>query len=230
MLAPPQAIAFDLDGTLVDSVADLAASVNHVRASFGLSEHSLGTIRGFVGDGARKLLERSLRELDSELEASFPEAFRRFRAHYGEHCLDRTRPYPGVVETLEALAHVPLAVVSNKPQPFTDKVVAGLGLDEYIRVTVGARPDVPVKPAPDLLMLALSDLEVDPRQAWMVGDSPNDIRVARAAGSVAIAVGYGLVPPEALAAEHPDALLSRFDELRGLLGGPGEEAHRPVSG
>lgn len=230
MLTAPSAIAFDLDGTLVDSVADLAASVNHVRRDHGLDALALETIRGYVGDGARMLVRRSLAELGPRLEPSFEEAFAVFLSHYGEHCLDRTRPYPGVPETLRALTPLPLAVVSNKPQPFTDRVVKGLGLDRFLRVVVGARSGVPVKPAPDLLRAAFEAMDVDPRLGWMVGDSLNDIRVARAAGCGVVAVGYGLVAPAILAAECPDALIPRFALLLDLVRGRREESGPPGGG
>jgi phosphoglycolate phosphatase len=216
MLCVPTAMAFDLDGTLVDSVADLAASVNHTRSHFGLDDLPLDIVRTYVGDGAAKLLRRSLSTLGDALEPVFEEAVATFRAHYGAHCLDRTRPYPGVVETLAVLSDLPLAVVSNKPQPFCDRVVQGLGLDRHIRVVVGARPPIPVKPAPDLLRIAFDALHVDPAGAWMVGDSPNDIRGGRAAGCATIAATYGLVSMDRLATEHPDALVHRFSDLLDL--------------
>jgi phosphoglycolate phosphatase len=219
MLFVPAAMAFDLDGTLVDSVADLAASVNHTRSYFGLEALPLDVVRTYVGDGAAMLLRRSLSTLGDRLEPVFEEAVTTFRTHYGAHCLDRTRPYPGVLETLAALSDLPLVVVSNKPQPFCDRVVEGLGLDRYVRGVVGARPGVPVKPAPDMLRIGFDAVHVDPAGAWMIGDSPNDIRGGRAAGCATIAATYGLVPIDRLAPEHPDVLLHRFCDLLDLRDG-----------
>ena len=145
----------------------------------------------------------------------FCEQLGKFRAHYHYHCLERTRPYPRVLEGLVALAPRPMAIVSNKPEPMCVTIVEGLGMQRWLRTVVGARPDVPVKPDPALLRIALDCLGIDePDPAvWMVGDSPNDVRAARALGLTAVAVDWGLTPLERLEAVEPDAVVSSFDEL-----------------
>jgi phosphoglycolate phosphatase len=232
-LPPPQAILFDLDGTLIDSVQDLALSANHVRAHYGLAPLSTDRVRSYIGDGARKLVQRTLGDDDPRVD----EALRLFRAHYAEHLLDHTQPYPGVVEALVALAAwagwpgragrpgrarpagLRMAVVSNKPQEMCDAILRGLGMARHFAVVVGARPQVPVKPAPDLVVLALREMGVEPRQAWVVGDSPNDIGAGNAAGCVTIGLTSGLCSPEAVAAAGPDVLLQELGELPRLLQG-----------
>jgi phosphoglycolate phosphatase len=214
-MSRPAAILFDMDGTLVDSVADLAASLNHVRRLHGAAEHTEASVRGFVGDGAWRLVERGVADLGLPVDAALAE----FRAHYAVHCLDRTRPYPGVQAMLDGLRGHACAVVSNKPQAFCERIVAGLGWSDRFAVIVGARPGVQVKPAADLLRVVAGELEVPLASCWMVGDSPNDLRAARAAGCTAVAVGWGLVSADLLRAERPDHWLEHPSALLLLVRG-----------
>ena len=211
----PRAICFDLDGTLVDSVADLTVACNLMLAERGLAPLREETVRGYIGDGARMLVARALSESPAEVDG----ALLRFRDFYAEHLLDHTSTYPGVEATLAILHErgIRMGVVSNKPHEFSATVVEGLRLKKYFDSIVGARRGVAVKPAPDLLRLALSQLRVDASQAWMVGDSKNDIGAARAAGCVTIALSYGIGRLDDLRAANPDILLDSFAELIELL-------------
>ena len=213
---PRRTLLFDLDGTLIDSVADLTASANHTRAHYGLGAVSEEVIAGFVGDGARKLLVRTLREAGGEV--SVDEALQVFRGHYLDHCLDRTEPFVGIPELLLRLAPRALAIVSNKPQPMCDRIADGLGWREHFRVVVGARPGVAVKPDPALLALACEEMGVTrSSEVWMVGDSPNDVRSGRALGATTVAVGYGLTAPETLRRAEPDHYVDSVADLAALL-------------
>jgi phosphoglycolate phosphatase len=173
----------------------------------------------FVGDGALRLMQRALagrRDAPPEIDGmDVREALRAFRAHYHEHCLDRTKPYPGVVATLGELAPLPMAIVSNKPEPMCVTIAEGLGLSEFLGAVVGARPSVPVKPDPSLLLAALSELAIadGAENVWMVGDSGNDVLAAREIGATAVAVDWGLTEPSALLELKPDLMLSEFAEL-----------------
>ena len=160
------AIIFDLDGTLVASGRDIARSANHVREALGLPALPEATARSYVGDGVVRLLERTLGH-DSATgrtgaagRAVTPDELRRgldlFAAHYADHLLDTTRPYPGVPETLAALAHVPLLVATNKPRGFTDAILAGCGLDGVFARVVGG--DEPPARKPDPAHLAMATL------------------------------------------------------------------------
>jgi phosphoglycolate phosphatase len=212
-LRVPQGLLFDLDGTLVDSVADIAAAANAVRVTRGIAALPPARIRGLIGDGARKLMERVVADLDVDPA----EALAEFREHYAKCCVDQTRPYPGVAESLPRLDRWRRGVVSNKPQRFTEMVVEGTGLGGQFGAVIGARSTLPVKPDPALLRLAAEELEVDLADCWMIGDSPNDMRAARAAGCVAIGVSYGLCERERIEAEAPDHMLERFSDLLALL-------------
>lgn len=215
MLPPPDVLLFDLDGTLVDSVGDITASANHVLTHFRLPTLEEEVVRTYVGDGVAKLLERTL---GGHPEVDRAEALSVFRTHYADHCLDRTRPYPGVTTGLAALAARPglrMAVVSNKPQALTEVVVRGLGLADHVGSIVGARSGVPVKPAPDLLRAALAELGTDASRpvVWMVGDSLNDVRSGQTLQAVTVAVTYGLTDEATLRAASPDLVVGSFDHV-----------------
>jgi phosphoglycolate phosphatase len=218
-LPAPRCILFDLDGTLVDSVADISASANFVRESLGMEPLPISELTRYVGDGAARLMQRALAgryDAPPEIDGvDVREALRAFRAHYHEHCLTSTKPYPGVVETLGVLAPLPMAIVSNKPEPMCVTIAEGLGLSGFLGAVVGARPSVPVKPDPSLLLAALSELgvaDVGP-DIWMVGDSRNDVLAAREIGASAVAVGWGLTEASVLLELQPDLMLSEFAEL-----------------
>lgn len=211
----PSAVAFDLDGTLVDSVADLTEASNRMLAEYDRPPLDEATLRGYIGDGARKLVLRVLGGDAAEVR----EALRRFRRHYGDCLLDHTQAYPGVVECLHALREreIPLCIVTNKPHEFSVRIVQGLGLWPFFDSIVGARKGVPVKPAPEMLETALAQVSALPAEAWMVGDSSNDIRVARSVGSTAIGVSYGIGSRTSLEAESPDYIFDALIEMLALL-------------
>jgi len=203
-------IIFDFDGTIVDSKEDIAASANHVLALRGLPPKDTEVVAGYIGDGIHVLLGRVLETSDKrEIE----EAVRVFREHYWDHCLDRTREYPGVRGALERLRTRTMAIVTNKPKNFTDKILEGLGLVDYFAAVVGGDGPYPKKPAPDAFEAVLEELGVDPRAALVVGDSPNDINGGRAAGCMTCAVTYGLSDRKALEAASPDMILDTMEEL-----------------
>ena len=211
-------LLFDLDGTLVDSVADLAAAANAVRASMGFEALPDDVVASHVGDGARKLVERAFSDVPSlDVDATL----KHFRAVYLDHCTDRTVAYPGVVEMLGALHDVPTAIVSNKPQEMCDRIATALGLDPLIDVVVGARRGVPVKPDPALLEIALDALGVRDRDAsvWMVGDSANDVRSGRALAATTVGVTYGIGDVEILREAGPTHVIDTIDALVALVRG-----------
>jgi phosphoglycolate phosphatase len=177
---------FDLDGTLVDSVDDLHASVNHALAAVGLPLRSRDEIRAFVGEGARVLLTRAVAPRGDLVEP----ALAAWRAHYGAHCLDRTRPYPGV-ETLLAGAARTLAVHTNKPGEMARKILAGLGLLPRLAEVVGG-DEAPRKPDPAGLLGIMARAGAAPGETVFVGDSRHDVETARRAGVTMVAVTWGL--------------------------------------
>lgn len=179
---------FDLDGTLVDSVEDLAASVNHALRVVGLPRRDLDEIRGFVGEGARLLLERAVAPRADLVEP----ALAAWREHYEDHCLDRTRLYPGIA-ALVAGAGRTLAVHTNKPGALARKILDGLGLRSRFALVLGG-DEAPRKPDPAGVRLIQARVGAAPEETVFVGDSLVDLATARAAGVRHVAVTWGLVP------------------------------------
>ncbi len=198
---------FDLDGTLVDAVDDLHASVSHALAAVGLPPRTRAEVLGFVGEGARVLLARSVAPRGDLLEP----ALAAWRAHYSEHCLDRTVPYPGIPEVLARAGRV-LAVHTNKPGAMARKILAGLGLLPRFAVVVGG-DDAPRKPDPAGLLGIMARVGAAPAETVFVGDSRHDVETARAAGVELVAVTWGLSPRAALEAAGATAFVERAEEL-----------------
>ncbi len=221
----PGALLLDLDGTLVDSAPDLAGALNQLRAEEGLAALALDDVKGMVGDGVAKLVERGMPPAAGPTE--FDRLVARYVALYHERQTALTRPFPGVVETLQALnaAGWQLAVCTNKPEAPSREILAAFGLDGLIAAVGGGDSFAERKPAAGHLLATLARMAAPPEAAVMVGDSPNDVLSARRAGLPVIVVGYGYsrVPPAELGA---DAVIEHFAELPAALealsvGGPG---------
>jgi len=183
---------FDLDGTLIDSVDDLAAAVNHALAIVGLPPRTREEVRCFIGDGPRLLLERAVGQHQEKVE----QALTAWREYYSLHLLDRTRAYPGIVETLAA-AQCTLAVQTNKPGPAARRILEGLGLLSRFAVVLGGG-EVPPKPDPSGARRILESVGAQPKDSIFVGDSSVDALTARNAGLTFVAVTWGLVPRQDL--------------------------------
>ena len=208
-------IIFDLDGTLVDSRADLSAAVNHALHAMGLPAVPLETVSSYVGEGARILMQRALGEHQDRIE----QGLALFMAYYRVHLLDHTRLYPGIAELLEALAARPgtLAVLSNKPEAMTRAVLEGLGVLRYFAAVLGGDSLPARKPDPAGID-HLRSLTATPRESVLVvGDSAIDARTAAAAGVAFCGVAWGLAPDSLRAAPvrhvitHPRELLAVVD-------------------
>jgi len=217
---PPCNLLFDLDGTLVDSAPDLAGALNRLRAEQGLAALAIAQVKGMVGDGVAKLVERGLPP-SGEAAAGPGDReglVRRFLEIYEARLTAETRPYPGVVETLETLAAAGwrLGVCTNKPEAASRQILAGLGLERFFAAVGGGDSFAERKPAAGHLLATLARMGAAPGSAVMVGDSPNDVLSARNAGVPVVVVGYGYsrVPPAELGA---DALIERFAELPAAL-------------
>ena len=205
---------FDLDGTLLDTLGDLAASVNHALRTHGLPEHSIDDVRRFVGNGVRKLMERAVP--DGAANPLFDETFATFRQYYMAPSLDTTRPYEGIPETLEALkargCH--LAVVSNKMMAATQELCRHF-FPDTIEVAIGEDEAAGIrrKPAPDTVFAALKALGVGKENAVYVGDSDVDIQTARNAGIPCISVLWGFRDRDFLLQNGAETFISTPSEL-----------------
>jgi phosphoglycolate phosphatase len=206
-------LAFDLDGTLIDSKLDLALSVNATLERMGREPLSQERIFGYVGQGAPRLIEQALGRATPE---ECQEGLEHFLAYYREHMLDNTVTYPGVREGLEALKGIPMAVLTNKPVRFSQQIIEGLGLARFFRVVYGGNSFETKKPDPQGMNVLLRDFGAAPRDAMLVGDSEVDVQTARNAGTWCCCVTYGL-GRERLAEYPPDLLVDSLTELAGRL-------------
>jgi 2-phosphoglycolate phosphatase len=209
MPSPPKAVLFDFDGTLADSYPAIAASVNHVRAAHGLLALSIDEVKRHVGRALPYLLQQTVPGTKLEADAAL------YRAHHPSVLVAGTRLLPEVRETLAALRarHIPLAIGSNKPVQFTRILVKELRIAEYFAEVLGPEDAPHPKPAPDLLLAALTRLKVEPKDALYIGDMTVDIQTARSAGVPVWVIPTGSDTREALVAAKPDRILSRFSEL-----------------
>jgi phosphoglycolate phosphatase len=211
------AVLFDLDGTLVDSLPDLAAAVNALLRELGRPALEDAAVARMIGDGVPKLVERALAASDVR-DIPLSAAIERFRAFYEADPTRLTRPYPDVAAVLLFLTHEhrPLAVCTNKVQQATRAVLEGLGLAPFFAQVVGGDVLPRHKPDPDQLLFALERLGIAPAEAAMVGDHRNDVLAARAAGTRAIFAAYGY-GQASLGDLEPDATIDRFSDLPAAL-------------
>ena len=205
---------FDLDGTLLDTLTDLAASCNFALRTHGMPEHSIDDVRRFVGNGVRKLMERAISE--GEANPDFEATFATFREHYMHHSLDTTKPYPAIMETLAELKArgCRLAVVSNKMMAATVELCKHF-FPDTIEVAIGENEAEGIckKPAPDTVYAALRKLGVNKDDAVYVGDSDVDIQTAANSGLPCISVLWGFRDRDFLIQHGAKTFISAPSEL-----------------
>ena len=214
-----RALLFDLDGTLVDSRRDLATALDLTLCELGLPPLGVEVTTHLVGDGARRLIERGLAAAGAGpvlSDAFVSAALERFKTHYARHLLATTRAYPQVGPVLEYFAALPKAVVTNKPAGFSETILQGLGLRTHFVAVIGGDtlPERKPYPAPVQAGLAACGC-INPAEAVMIGDSPNDIRAGRAAGTLTCGVTYGFRASSELT--EADILIDDLTRLTGLL-------------
>lgn len=183
-------VVFDLDGTLLDTLGDLAGSVNYALRKHGLRECSLQEVRSFLGNGIVRLMQNAVKNAVEGV--AFEEVFQTFRSHYLEHCLDTTQPYPGILPMMEKLREsgVKIAIVSNKLHPAVQELNRRFFAD-LVTSAVGESETVRRKPHPDGVLKALAELGSRPEEAVYVGDSEVDWETARQAGLRCVLVLWG---------------------------------------
>ncbi len=210
-------VIFDLDGTLVDSFADIHFSVNLLLASLGGSGLDATTVRGFIGQGVRHLITRSLKA-SGVVDADIDGALREYAIVYGEHCLDHSTLYPGVAGLLPDFDPISLAVVSNKPERACRRMLHGLGVEQYFFRIAGGDSYPAMKPSPEPILALATSAGAPADRVLMVGDSVYDIQAAHAAGCHACAVTWGFQPAEMLKALEPEYTVSAFREIVEICG------------
>lgn len=209
-----RAIIFDLDGTLIDSKQDLIDAVNVMLRELGRNELAAEKISGYIGHGAPQLVAKTLGENGTDEERQ--RALKFFLEYYETHKMDTTHPYPGVADTLQKLADVPMAVLTNKPVRISVRILEAMELAKYFRAIYGGNSFETKKPDPLGAQTILRELGVEAREALMVGDSEVDVQTARNAGTWAAAVNYGFGVHDRVA--HPaDFYVDTFPQLIPLL-------------
>lgn len=205
-----RSVTFDLDGTLLDTIADLAEGCRLMLEEIGAPSRTPEEVHGFVGKGMAVLIERCLTWDEAPDEARLQEAIQSFRKHYAAVNGQQATIYPGVREGLAAwqAEGVKMGIVTNKPTQFTLPLLAHVGLDHYFDVVVCGDTTAERKPHPEPVLYACNAMGVAPQHNLHIGDSFNDVAAARAAGSVAFCVPYGYNEGEPVDSANCDALVS----------------------
>jgi len=206
-------IVYDLDGTLVDTRRDIAEAANEMRARMGLPPMPEKEICGYVGLGLQRLVEGCLNTTDP---AKVEEGTRIYRAFYTEHLLDHTALYPGVTEVLEHFRFRRQAVITNKPDPYSRRILEALGVAGYFTEIVAGNSGYPKKPDPASLLDLMQKEEAAPAGTLFVGDSPVDVETGAKAGVPTVALSQGFAEREELERARPDYLVAGFPELLAL--------------
>lgn len=211
-------VIFDLDGTLLNTIADLAAATNQALQHYGYPTHDTEAYRFFVGNGINKLFERALPE-DERTKENVLKIRSRFVPYYDEHNADLSCPYPGIPELLSVLQQeeIMLAVASNKYQAATRKLIAHYFPAINFVEVLGQREGIPAKPDPSIVHDIIAKAGVKKEEVLYVGDSNVDMQTAHNAGVTAVGVAWGFRPRRELEALHPAYIIEKAAELLSLL-------------
>ena len=205
-----QLIIYDLDGTLVDTAEDIAQSLNHMLRALGARPMTRAEVVPLIGRGLRHLVAGCLKTEDAH---SIERGMKIYRAHYTEHLLDHTVLYPSAQRLLEHFKEKKQAVVTNKPNPFTQDILTGLDVAHYLIEVIAGDSGYPRKPDPTGVRAIMDKSRVSPDGTVLVGDSPIDVETGRNAGVLTVAVQYGFGDATQLIAAKPDAIVNNLDEL-----------------
>lgn len=217
LLDDVQLIAFDLDGTLIDSVPDMAVAVDATLHQLGLPAPGVTRVRHWVGNGARVLMQRALEDTAGEAfsEARLEEALAAFLDHYARAPCQRTQLYAGVREALDGLhaEGLTLVLITNKPEAFIAPLLEHFGLQHHFALCLGGDSLARRKPDPMPLLHAAEHFGAEPSRCVMVGDSRHDVMAGKAAGFRTLAVPYGYNHGESVELSHPDHMLESLAQL-----------------
>lgn len=209
-----QLVIFDLDGTLLNTIDDLAASTNYALRQHGFPEHELPAYRHFVGNGITKLIERALPESE-RLEATILQLREEFVDYYQQHKTILTRPYPGIPELLAQLAEqgIRLAVASNKYHQGAIELIRHYFGPDLFKIVLGQREHVPAKPDPAIVFEILQQTGTAPANALYIGDSGVDMQTARRSGITSVGVSWGFRPRQELTENGACHIADRPEEI-----------------
>lgn len=209
-------LIFDFDGTLADTWRDIATGLNRTLSEAGLAEATGAEVRDWVGRGVRVLIARAI---DDDDQARIEALYQRFRVHYTDCCLDTTALYAGMRAALDALAvRHRLAILSNKPQFFLDRIAEGLGIVPLFAAVVGGDALAVSKPDPATIAHVVASVGVAPDTAvWMIGDSAVDVDTGRACGARTVGCAWGLRPRAELEQAGAEIIIAAPAELPPLI-------------
>ena len=217
----PEMVLIDVDGTLVDSVPDLAYCVDAMMSELGMPRRGEKRVRHWVGNGVERLVKRALvNQLDGEPdETLYARALPVFEALYRDNTSKRSCLYPGVQEALDFLqtTGVRLGCVTNKASQFTLPLLKNLGVDDYFEIVICGDMVERKKPDPQSLLMAAEQLQTEPRASMMIGDSMSDVNAARAAGFQIVCMSYGYNHGEDIRDYDPDAVVDSMTEIRDIV-------------
>ena len=210
-------VIFDLDGTLLNTLEDLADAVNFVMRANGYPERTIEEVRCFVGNGIRRLMELAVPEGVSG--ETFENVFEQFKGYYTDHCQIKTRAYDGIMELLEKLHKegYAMAIVSNKNHAAVCELNE-IYFKKYIEVAIGQKDGIRKKPAPDTVLQALKELGKEKESAVYVGDSEVDFLTAQNTGMDCVLVTWGFRTTEELGVYEPTAFIEKPEQLLNVLG------------
>ena len=206
-------VVYDLDGTLVDTLEDLAAATGHALHTLGAPPVPLADVRRAVGRGVHDLIRQCLGTDDAQ---QIDEGVAIFRAYYAHHFIDRSRLYPGAQALLDHFRGRHQAVITNKPDPFSRQILEALGVAGYFIEIIAGGSRYPHKPDPSSLHALMRQAGAGPQETLLVGDSPIDVETGRRAGVATVMMTHGLSGEAELRAAGPDALVDGFAELLAL--------------
>lgn len=204
-MTKPKALLLDLDGTLVDSRDDIAASLNAALAAHGIAPLDVSRVYPMIGDGARVLVTRALAAAGAKLDVD--DVLATFQSRYQDEPCVQTKLFDGAKDVFAC--GLPCAVITNKPRPITSRLLDRLGL---VPAALWAA-DGPLKPAPDSIVAVCAELAVSPRDTWMIGDGPQDVGAGKAAGAFTVAILGGIADHDAVRRAKPDLVLGSLREL-----------------
>lgn len=210
-------VIFDLDGTLLDTLEDLTDSVNEMLRKFSCPERSLDEVRQFVGNGMKKLVERSV-SADFD-QKNFASAYEFFRLSYSKNMQNKTRPYEGIIACLEELERLGIkTIVTSNKNDDAVKMLCREYFGERITLAVGAKEGIPTKPSPEMVFSAIAEIGAEKENCIFVGDSETDIKTSKNAGLASVGVLWGFRDRDTLEKENADYIISHPGELIKIVG------------
>ncbi len=215
-------LIYDLDGTLIDSSRDIATAVNSALREMNLPELSVKKISSFVSSGVMNLMNGVLKEAlrqqkppdeSIQIDSLLKRSVQLYRMHYAKHMLDETKLYPSIRTVLEYFKNRKQAIITNKPEEFSNKILSNLKIDPYFFKVIGADQKFQKKPAPESVLEIIKLAQVDANETILIGDSGIDIETGRNAKIKTVAVTYGFSSREEIGRLNPDLIVDNLAEL-----------------